>query len=39
MISNPFKIIIAKFLYINEYYVNIYLPDDQEIVKLQVVNL
>ena len=34
MISNPFTIIIAEFLYIGEYYVNIYLPDDQEIVKI-----
>ena len=25
---------IVKFLYIKEYYVNIYLPDDREIVKL-----
>ena len=38
MISNPFIIFIAKFLYIKEYYVNIYLPDDREIVKLYVVN-
>ena len=34
MISNPFIIIIAEFLYIEEYYVNIYLPDDREIVKI-----
>ena len=33
-ISNPFLIFIAKFLYIKEYYVNIYLPDDRKIVKL-----
>ena len=33
-ISNPFIIFIVKFLYIKEYYVNIYLPDDREIVKL-----
>ena len=34
MISNPCIIIIAKLLYIMEYFVNIYLPDDQEIMKL-----
>ena len=34
MISNPFIIFIAKFLYIKKYYANIYLLDDREIVKL-----
>ena len=33
-IINPFVIFIEKFLYIKEYYVSIYLPDDQEIMKL-----
>ena len=33
-INNPFIMIIAKFLYIKEYYVDSHLPDDQEIVKL-----